>query len=209
MDPSSPSRPPNSPLEHVTERAGLGLLHRVVSALFSSRAKMALWTDPNWTTDSSPLTAALLADQTIGFAFVLAGSSPGLEARQCRIHTRPTDVPAIVVRPQALLSIKLPDLGLPDSILDAAAGWALASILTLSGCHGRVIHDPNARRSGVRPESIHALSPVGTAWLITQSQSWAKQSTTVRPERQSSLVADSMSEAKGLVAMGAGMGVGR
>lgn len=169
---------------------------------------MALWTDPNWTTDSSPLTAALLADQTIGFAFILAGSSPGLEAHQCRIHTRPTDVPAIVVQPEALLSIRLPNLGLPDSVLDASAGWALASILTLSGCPGRVIHDPNARRSGVRPESIHALSPVGTAWLITQAQSWAKQATTGGVERESSIAANSMAEATGLVEMGAGMGIG-
>ncbi len=170
---------------------------------------MALWTDPGWTAESAPLVAALTADQTLDFAFVLGGPGGEIEASQCRIHTRPTDVPTIVARPAALLSIKLPDLGLPDAVLDDATGWALASILTLSGCCGRVIHDPNAQRLDARAESIHALSPVGTAWLITQAQSWARQATTGGVERESSSAANSKAEAQGLVEMGAEMGVGR
>jgi hypothetical protein len=170
-------------LEQVQVSAGLARLHRVRAALLASGAEVVTWTEPSRANDPDPLVSALALalgeNRGLDFAFAAAPSTAVPLAGQ--IYRHPVEIAGIAIRADAIRVLERIDFGPPDAVLDGATGWALASVLTLCGLRGQSVCIEGDRGDAYQPESIGELSPVGIAWLITQTQRWARQGGEAQP----------------------------
>ena len=172
---NEPSKAPDGTLPGlVLERLELGRLRSACEALRASREPIALWVDSNWTLDATSLSRVLADSPELDLAFAVPGSGASSMGDPFRIAMRPVPVPGVAVRTACLGRVGLPDFGVPDAVLDAAAGWAMTAALALGGARCRAVPIPDAAIVRHVPESIDRLTPVGIAWLITQAQSWVK-----------------------------------
>jgi hypothetical protein len=180
-DNGQPARRPaaSDPLELLRDAGGLGRLRRLAQRLLGNGPDLVLVVEPGW--DLGADTETVLANALAGSPGATFACAHWKEHEgACRIPDvslaalllTPRPAGPLMLRRPALAAVGLPDFGPADAVLDAAAGWALATAILARGGNGFVVPQTLATRVAPEPESPDALTPEGRAWLAREAMAW-------------------------------------